>query len=259
MVPPHCPPTLPYKNAAVHTNFSKLHHTVEVSSLLLARRLTMEDNSYRGSSSSKRACSLSSFKSSVTRSSQISLLPDPSPKESMDEVWRDLSLSSPHPHSISANHVHATPTTHTHHDTVPGTTLPQDFTARPSSTSTTLSLPPPPTILLSLITPPLERPTPAFHSFNGLSASPSFPSFFMKKRPPENSDDKYSCDRRRKRLMKNRESAARSRARKQVSLCHVDCIHDVNVWGFFFFFFINSFESSFIRLTQTSWNWKSPT
>ncbi|KAL4335896.1 hypothetical protein GQ457_07G027190 [Hibiscus cannabinus] len=51
-----------------------------------------------------------------------------------------------------------------------------------------------------------------FSTFHGLGSSVVFPSFGPKRAPESN--DK-SDDRRHKRMMKNRESAARSRARKQ--------------------------------------------
>ncbi|KAK5831627.1 hypothetical protein PVK06_015425 [Gossypium arboreum] len=51
--------------------------------------------------------------------------------------------------------------------------------------------------------------------FRGFGSPKAFPSFCTK-RAPKSSEN--SSDRRRKRMMKNRESAARSRARKQLEL-----------------------------------------
>lgn len=53
--------------------------------------------------------------------------------------------------------------------------------------------------------------------FRGFGSPEAFPSF-CKKRAPESNEN--SNDRRQKRMMKNRESAARSRARKQVNPFH---------------------------------------
>jgi len=62
--------------------------------------------------------------------------------------------------------------------------------------------------------------TPSFYSsldppFDSLGSSSLFPSI-CRKRPQEN-DDVSGGDRRHERMIKNRESAARSRARKQES------------------------------------------
>ncbi|KAE8715570.1 Detected protein of unknown function [Hibiscus syriacus] len=51
-----------------------------------------------------------------------------------------------------------------------------------------------------------------FHGFGSLAVFPPF----GRKRAPESNEKSNSNDRRHKRMMKNRESAARSRARKQV-------------------------------------------
>ncbi|CBI19920.3 unnamed protein product, partial [Vitis vinifera] len=144
----------------------------------------------------------------------------------MDEVWKDLSLSSLHHHSISTVN---NATTNTHHAF--RSTLLQDFLARPSNmdplrTGTSTAdpssagaatpfaspLPPPPT-LLSLNSLPdfhciddTDPMKPHSHLHNNATAATPY--------LPRGSDDN-SGDRRHKRLIKNRESAARSRARKQ--------------------------------------------
>ena len=203
--------------------------------------------------SSKRV-SCSPSKSSTCSShppfSPSSPIPDSSPKKTMDEVWKDLSLSSLHHHSISTVN---NATTNTHHAF--RSTLLQDFLARPSNmdplrTGTSTAdpssagaatpfaspLPPPPTLLSLNSLPDFHciddtdpmKPHSHLHNnataatpylyppFNVLAAaSPEYPSF--RKKRPRGSDDN-SGDRRHKRLIKNRESAARSRARKQVSL-----------------------------------------
>ncbi|RVX03253.1 Protein FD [Vitis vinifera] len=200
--------------------------------------------------SSKRvSCSpsTSSTCSSHPPFSPSSPIPDSSPKKTMDEVWKDLSLSSLHHHSISTVN---NATTNTHHAF--RSTLLQDFLARPSNmdplrTGTSTAdpssagaatpfaspLPPPPTLLSLNSLPDFHciddtdpmKPHSHLHNnataatpylyppFNVLAAaSPEYPSF--RKKRPRGSDDN-SGDRRHKRLIKNRESAARSRARKQ--------------------------------------------
>ncbi|OMO87343.1 hypothetical protein CCACVL1_09099 [Corchorus capsularis] len=153
----------------------------------------------------------------------------------MEEVWKDISLTSLNDHSVISN-------TNSNHSAFPSMIF-QDFLARPlnkelpprrnstvvsiaEETSPFGSLEPTPGTILSLnsgsdfqylettTVDPL-RPNPAV--MNGHGAPPfgsptAFPSF-CKRRAQENNEN--SVDRRHKRMMKNRESAARSRARKQ--------------------------------------------
>ncbi|XWS14432.1 hypothetical protein CRYUN_Cryun35bG0009000 [Craigia yunnanensis] len=166
----------------------------------------------------------------------------------MEEVWKDISLPSLNDRPVG------TVITSTNNPTFP-TTILQDFLARPLnkelprrsgvSNDTSLaeetsffgSLAPTPGTILSLNSgsdfqyiesgdPVRPNPavnghtavaTPSFGSsynstFHLVGSSAVFPSF-CKKRAQENNED--SDDHRHKRMMKNRESAARSRARKQ--------------------------------------------
>ncbi|XAR73741.1 hypothetical protein NMG60_11007812 [Bertholletia excelsa] len=187
------------------------------------------------SSSSKYSSPLSS---SASPFSSLSLYPnpdpDPDPKPSsktktMEEVWKDISLASLHDPTRTGN--------------LRGPTL-QDFLSRPPSNN------PPPTSAAgygSPASPPatalrlnsgpdqfsLMDASDPFHtnpilqaqplsimsslnaSFDALAAS-SAPQALGKKRFPDANGN--SGDRRHKRMIKNRESAARSRARKQERL-----------------------------------------
>ncbi|KAK9271177.1 hypothetical protein L1049_026766 [Liquidambar formosana] len=178
--------------------------------------------------------------------------PNPTPRKSMEEVWQDISLTSLHDHHRHNTTVGATPTTTTApRPSFRGMIL-QDFLARPfnkdsptrgastepssaedanffSSPATVLSLNSGPDFNCheSSTTGPI-RPFPQLNShdtattppflssinspFDALAAASVFPSF-CKKRGAEK--DENNRDRRYKRMMKNRESAARSRARKQ--------------------------------------------
>ncbi|KAL5557826.1 hypothetical protein UlMin_034037 [Ulmus minor] len=134
----------------------------------------------------------------------------------MEEVWNEINLSSFHDHSSKS---------------ISSALILQDFfTCRPSN-----KYPPPPLTRhsssageatsrsvfdlrpnpclrspSSFLTPSLGSP---FKS--GLESSDSLPTFPVqtKKRVPESDED--SGDRKHQRMIKNRESAARSRARKQ--------------------------------------------
>ncbi|XVF62221.1 hypothetical protein PTKIN_Ptkin08bG0200000 [Pterospermum kingtungense] len=164
----------------------------------------------------------------------------------MEEVWKDINLVSLHDHS-SREGLSMNPNSQNPHFIL------QDFLARPFSkdpptatnrvscnthsmeTSTLYgSTVPPPATVLSLNSglgfdfldnsDPLVRSNsrlqsipisdlPAFNCpFEALASSPGLASF-GKKRVQES--DSSSGDRRNKRMIKNRESAARSRARKQ--------------------------------------------
>ncbi|KAK8687308.1 hypothetical protein V6N13_086133 [Hibiscus sabdariffa] len=117
----------------------------------------------------------------------------------MEEVWKDISLASLQDNS-SIKGLSVNPNPHsTQHFIV------QDFLARPfrkdPPTNRVSPLPPPPTVLSLNSAPGVD-----FIDKSGLAS-------FDKKRVQE--PDCASGDRRHKRMIKNRESAARSRARKQ--------------------------------------------
>ncbi|KAG8662834.1 protein FD [Manihot esculenta] len=158
----------------------------------------------------------------------------------MEEVWKDINLASLHDHSSGDQDIAVAPTRHNQHRN-PNFIL-QDFFARPFSKDPQTrrvsahaqgdpalygSPVPPPATVLSLNTGPgfdfLDnsdyplRPTSHLPSHPVSSFNSPFEaldsSSFSKKRVQES--DNSSCDRRHKRMIKNRESAARSRARKQ--------------------------------------------
>ncbi|XP_050230536.1 protein FD [Mercurialis annua] len=151
--------------------------------------------------------------------------------KTMEEVWKDIASSTDHHQDLSRLH------------NPPSNFILQDFFSRPSrivsaatthGTDTIITAPPPPATVLSLnpsapsfdfldnSDPLIIRPTSHFHvsnaanPFENLDTSTGLPSF-VKKRVQES--DGSSCDRRHKRMIKNRESAARSRARKQELNC----------------------------------------
>ncbi|XP_057971159.1 protein FD [Malania oleifera] len=210
---------------------------------------TREDRNISTSSSSKSSSTSSSPSPfSLTNSSLISIVPTPTPK-SMEEVWRDINLPSlpssdvPAPRNMVAVG---------HNPTFRGLVL-QDFLAARDPPVASVSdgpsagggpalsrspAAPPPATVLSLNSGPefrfldgsddALRPHSTTHlqthrpisngsfPFDGpfdvlASSSGMFP--FGNKRFPET--DGSSGDRRHKRMIKNRESAARSRARKQ--------------------------------------------
>jgi hypothetical protein len=212
-------------------------------------------NSCSPSKSSSRSSSLSSFSPSSP------VIPTPSARKFMEEVWKDISLASLRDHS---NNTLSSATTNYHPADFCGTIL-QDFLPRSSNkvlptveTATFLaSLAPPPATKLSMnsisgfdfaylesrspIRPNLQLPCHASvtappNSFvSSLNYSPVgvlgsssvlFPSY-CKKRVQEYGDE--PSDQRYKRMIKNRESAARSRAKKQESF-------SLFFFSFFFFF-----------------------
>ncbi|XVF59827.1 hypothetical protein PTKIN_Ptkin07bG0306800 [Pterospermum kingtungense] len=183
------------------------------------------------------ACS----KSSSTSSSPSSHLPNQTHRlKTMEEVWKDMNLGSLYDHS-SREGLTVNPNPHNPHFIL------QDFLARPftkdppttnrvSTNGDTMpfgSPVPPPATVLSLNSGPvfdfLEHSDPVRSNrclqsspilnlstfncpFEALASSSDLASF-GKKRVMES--DSSSGDRRHKRMIKNRESAARSRARKQ--------------------------------------------
>jgi len=226
-----------------------------------------EGTSYNNKTKSLRKVSSSiSSKSSSTSSSPSIFSPSNNlhcqaqqKAETMEEVWKDISLASLHDHTSTDQELSMTPRLHNishhhrhhhhHHNNNSPNFILQDFLARPfnkdpptrmvsiirDSTPFGSSAPPPATVL-SLNSGPgfdflensdhPQRPDSQLQSnpisnissftspFEGLDSSPGLPSF-CKKRTQES--DGSSGDRRHKRMIKNRESAARSRARKQES------------------------------------------
>ncbi|XP_022774154.1 protein FD-like, partial [Durio zibethinus] len=184
-------------------------------------------------SQSSKSPSTSSSPSAFSPSSHLQNQ-TPRPK-TMEEVWKDINLTPLHDHS-SRDGLSVNPNTHNPHFVL------QDFLARPFSKhpptnrvstngETTLygSPVPPSATVLSLNSGPGLNLDPLMSNsrlkrspisnlstftcpFEALSSSSSLVSF-SKKRVQES--DSRSGDRRHERMIKNRESAARSRARKQ--------------------------------------------
>ncbi|CAK9321390.1 unnamed protein product [Citrullus colocynthis] len=159
----------------------------------------------------------------------------------MEEVWKDINLSSLHSRSdhdfSAAAAAPATPISLHHHSAAANFRhiILQDFLSSStskldsSSAATAAAVAaPPPTVLSLNSTRELHFPDNAvaaahFRHQDPASVSAAFhspfdqvlgPPPFGKKRVPD-SDSNNSGDRRQKRMIKNRESAARSRARKQ--------------------------------------------
>ena len=206
-----------------------------------------EDTNYNKATISPNRVSSVSSKSSSTSSSPSPFSPSSSHLhnqthrlKNMEEVWKDINLASLHDHS-SREGLSVNPNPHNAHFIL------QDFLARPftkdpptnrvsTNGETTLcgSTVPPPATVLSLNSAPrfdfLDNSDP-LRSNQHLQSSPisNLPTFtcpfeaiasssalasFGKKRAQES--DSSSGVHRHKRMIKNRESAARSRARKQV-------------------------------------------
>ncbi|KAK2997136.1 hypothetical protein RJ639_026276 [Escallonia herrerae] len=153
-----------------------------------------------------------SSKSSAT-CSYPSPFPPPNDDKSMEDIWKDISLSTLHqpttPASSAANTADAVRPPPFHGEIL------QDFCSRPFGRHL---LPIQPSGALGV--PPSAAGagisgSPAATVLSLNSADPSKKnSSACRKRAPENDDDD---DERHKRMIKNRESAARSRARKQAS------------------------------------------
>lgn len=201
-------------------------------------------------SPSKSTCSCSSHLSPsspnpIPTATPHFLAKSPNSRRSMEEVWKDITLASLHgPHSTSTNlqDFLATP-----FHKLPRTTVDDASSADPSSGAAQIAflgaLPPPPAGILSLNNSGSEvdfrflesnssagpvKPSPQSQTtlpslvvsydnsaIDTLRSSSAFPTN-SKKRPQEDGDN--STDRRHERMIKNRESAARSRARKQEKL-----------------------------------------
>uniref|UniRef100_A0A2C9VYP6 BZIP domain-containing protein n=1 Tax=Manihot esculenta TaxID=3983 RepID=A0A2C9VYP6_MANES len=190
--------------------------------------------------------SSSPSKSSSTSSSPSSQLLNPSSaRQAMEDVWKDINLTCLQDCPSGANHAN--------HPAFPAGMILQDFLARPFNKEPPTepssgrandfldSLGPRPATMLSLNSgsdfeilesgTASRRPNPQMNTHARVD-TPSFGSWLIspldalgsssvcpsicKKRLQENHNN--SVDRRHKRMMKNRESAARSRARKQESL-----------------------------------------
>nr|QCD63877.1 FD-like protein 2-II [Platanus x hispanica] len=217
------------------------------------------DNSNRVSCSSSKSSSTSSSSSPFPTSA----LPTPR-RKTMEEVWKDIGLASLNEHPSAREELLFPSNKDTTTTIFPGMIL-QDllgrpFTKEPPTTSSVVSItpttdaaaadvdlfgcspsqPPQPIALNlnsvpdfhyidhthSLSTDPQQvsslnsTPFDAFTSSSGLSS-------LCKKRVSDS--DENSGDRRHMRMIKNRESAARSRARKQESLsfCFVDVYNQI--------------------------------
>ena len=250
-------------NVGCRFNVLREHFSCYLAKLLfqMLSPTNCEGTSYNDKTKSLRkvSSSISSKSSSTSSSPSIfspsnNLLSQAQQKaETMEEVWKDISLASLHDHTPADQELSMTSRPHSishrhHHNSSPNFIL-QDFLARPFNKdpptrmvsiirdSTPFGSPvPPPATVLSLNSGPgfdflensdhPQRPNSQLQSnpisnissftspFEGFDSSPSLPSF-CKKRSQES--DGSSGDRRHKRMIKNRESAARSRARKQES------------------------------------------
>ncbi|URD94557.1 bZIP transcription factor [Musa troglodytarum] len=205
-----------------------------------------EQDNHHGSSNNRAASSSSSSRTSPS-STTSTLLPRTPKRRTMEEVWRDISLCSLHHQERQL-----TPMTH-HQRHSPATspsfraTMLQDFLAGPlnrphavpPAAADDVTRPPSsttPLTQLSLSPTSLEiqlmgSDAHANSSSSGHNASFISPAFSGNmRRPPSpiglfsfcskeavSENPSASCDRRHKRMIKNRESAARSRARKQAS------------------------------------------
>ncbi|CAK7334179.1 unnamed protein product [Dovyalis caffra] len=172
------------------------------------------------SSLSSKSSSTSSSPSPFSPSDNLHFLAHQNAK-TMEEVWKDISLASLHDHTSTDQDLSMTPRLpdishhHRHHHSNNPNFILQDFLARPFNKD-------PPTRMLSVISDstPFGSSVPPPATVLSLNSGPGFDFLDnsdhpLRKRPQES--DISSGDRRHKRMIKNRESAARSRARKQES------------------------------------------
>ncbi|KAK9129416.1 hypothetical protein Sjap_009903 [Stephania japonica] len=216
----------------------------------------------------------------------------PTPRRTMEEVWKDISLTSlqdHHPHHHHSHHHHH----HHNNNNQISTQLSgphhlhnlQDFLARPftskdpSTTSTTstgdfgaaafASPPPPPATALCLNSRPphhqfhyqgqLEMDQSQVHhnvdvasslvatlnnsAFDAFGSSSALSSL-CRKRVSDDQSKENTGDRRHKRMIKNRESAARSRARKQ------ECISSTSLKHYKLIAYTNELELEVAHLME---------
>ncbi|TMW84191.1 hypothetical protein EJD97_025647 [Solanum chilense] len=165
------------------------------------------------SSSDNRGLSASSSSSSSSSHSPFS------PRlKTMEEVWKDINLSSLQDHTTnysSRDHHHLHD--HNHQAANFGGMILQDFLARPfanesSPAAAAAASPVSVTTMLNL------NSVPELHFFDNPLRKNSIlhqPNASGRKRVVPETEDNSTGDRRNQRMIKNRESAARSRARKQ--------------------------------------------
>ncbi|KAL3345906.1 hypothetical protein AABB24_024712, partial [Solanum stoloniferum] len=151
----------------------------------------------------------------------LHLIPHFSPRlKTMEEVWKDINLSSLQDHTTNyskdhRHHLHD----HNHQGANFGGMILQDFLARPfanesSATAAAAASPVSATTMLNL------NSGPELHFFDNPLRQNSIlhqPNVSGRKRVVSETEDNSTGDRRNQRMIKNRESAARSRARKQES------------------------------------------
>lgn len=203
--------------------------------------------------------SSSSFSSAISSTSLSSSTSSSSPSpyaasnlrlpNTMEEVWKDITLAASDLHHL--------------HPSSRGMVL-QDFFSQdppPTSVPSPASPPPQPPTMLTLNSRPdrfgplLFQPHHQMQPMSHVSSTAAafdavVPDDNGKKRFPE--IDRSSGDRRHKRMIKNRESAARSRARKQES---ISSLSTCDSWFSLFSSSKKSF-SPLCRLIQMSWSLK---
>ncbi|XP_016561863.2 bZIP transcription factor 27 [Capsicum annuum] len=178
----------------------------------------------------------SSPSSSTSSSNNYPINPVLINSKTMEEVWKDINLSSLNDHTCSRAHMDPQSTTASTINF--GGMILQDLLARPLAsdppTATTAYgspvPPPPPVTMLTLNSGPelhffsslnplrktsicLPKNISNSSTFEALASPAAGRNANGKKRHPES--DNHSGDQKNKRMIKNRESAARSRARKQ--------------------------------------------
>ncbi|KAM3252216.1 protein FD [Capsicum annuum] len=176
------------------------------------------------SSSDNRGLSASS-KSTSSSASSSSHSPFSPRLKTMEEVWKDINLSSLQDHTTNIYS-----TDHDHHQGANfGGAILQDFLARPfanepspPAAAAATASPVPASTMLNL------NSVPEFHFFDNPLMQNSIlhpstdscqvvPNVSGRKRVVPETDNNSGGDRKNQRMIKNRESAARSRARKQES------------------------------------------
>ncbi|XP_006340944.1 protein FD [Solanum tuberosum] len=139
--------------------------------------------------------------------------------KTMEEVWKDINLSSLQDHTTNyskdhQHHLHD----HNHQGANFGGMILQEFLARPfanESSPAAAASPVSATTMLNL------NSVPELHFFDNPLRQNSIlhqPNVSGRKRVVPETEDNSTGDRRNQRMIKNRESASRSRARKQAYL-----------------------------------------